>query len=308
MGVAGAMGHAAAARALEDADLVLVVGTRLPVLVRQGLEPVLREKRLLVVGSQKPFVSSAQTLHLRGDVGATLELLASGGRAAGASTSDTRAAVTAPPRPFEPSAEGALSAEAALATIDRAVPDDAVVIVDAGNTGASAIHHLRAPSRGRFLVAMGMAGMGYAFGAAIGAAYATRKRCVVVAGDGAFFMHGLDVHTAVEHDLPITYVVLNNRAHGMCLVRERLLLGENAGYNSFRASHLGAGMRAMFPSLPSADCTTAARLDRLLRAAMTARGPSFIGIELDEVEVPPFAAFRDVAPKVNTVPREASRA
>ena len=73
---------------------------------------------------------------------------------------------------------------------------------------------------------MGMAGMGYAFGAAIGAACATGRRCVVLAGDGAFFMHGLEIHTAVEHALPITYIMLNNSAHGMCLVRERLLLGE----------------------------------------------------------------------------------
>jgi len=203
-----------------------------------------------------------------------------------------------------PDGAARLSSAMALRAVDRAVPGEAVVLVDAGNTGTCAIHYLHAPSRGRFLVAMGMAGMGYAFGAATGAALATGGRVVVVAGDGAFFMHGLEIHTAVEHRLPITYVVLNNRAHGMCLVRERLFLGENAGYNSFRPSHLGAGLAAMFPGLPSADCATYGRLEELLQAAMATAGPSFIGVELDEVEVPPFAAFQEHAAHLKTVPRE----
>ena len=114
--------------------------------------------------------------------------------------------------------------------------------------------------------------MGYSFGAAVGAAFATGQRCMVLAGDGAFFMSGLDVHTAIEHQLPITYLIFNNRAHGMCLVRERLLLGENAGYNSFRRSHLGAGLGAMFPGLVACDCQTeASSAEALDRAAQSAR-------------------------------------
>jgi acetolactate synthase-1/2/3 large subunit len=200
--------------------------------------------------------------------------------------------------------EARLTMAVAFRVIDRLLPEDCVVIVDAGNTGASAIHHIRAPSRGRFLVAMGMAGMGYAFGAAVGATFATGKRAVVVAGDGAFFMHGMDVHTAVEYELPITYVVANNRAHGMCLVRERLLLGENAGYNVFRSSHLGAGVGSMFPGIAAADCASVEDLTSLFASAMDRVGPSFIGVDLEEVEVPPFVAFQERAPGVRVVRRE----
>jgi len=178
------------------------------------------------------------------------------------------------------------------------------VIVDAGNTGASSVHCLPAPREGRWLLAMGMAGMGYSFGAAIGAACATGRRCMVLAGDGAFFMNGLDIHTALEHRLPITYLIFNNRAHGMCLVRERLLLGENAGYNAFRRSHIGAGLGAMFPELGAWDCRTGAELQRALQTADSRSGPCVIGIELEDVEVPPFAAFSQVAGgKVTTVSR-----
>jgi acetolactate synthase-1/2/3 large subunit len=154
------------------------------------------------------------------------------------------------------------------------------------------VHHLRAPRDGHWLLAMGMAGMGYSFGAAVGAHFATGRRCTVLAGDGAFFMHGLDLHTAVEHQLPISYVIFNNKAHGMCVVREQLLLGEESGYNRFRPSHLGAGLRAMFPGLHACDCATLTELKKALEQAFSIDGPSVVAVELPAVEIPPFLAFQ----------------
>jgi acetolactate synthase-1/2/3 large subunit len=108
-------------------------------------------------------------------------------------------------------------------------------------------------------------------------------------------MHGLELHSAVEHDLPITFLVLDNAAHGMCLVREQLLLGENSGYNVFRRSRLGAGLRAMFPGLRAVDCGSAEELERALAECRDVSGPCFVCAQLPEVEVPPFAAFRSAA-------------
>ena len=48
------------------------------------------------------------------------------------------------------------------------------MFADAGNTGAAAVHHLPVPGDGRFVVALGMGGMGYSFGAGIGSAFARR--------------------------------------------------------------------------------------------------------------------------------------
>jgi acetolactate synthase-1/2/3 large subunit len=313
VGVSGAMGDAAVPRAIRDARLVIAVGTRLPVLAREGLEEPLREKKLLSVGSDRSFVSAAATVHLPGDLSTTLRAL--GGRHAALSPlrparprRDTLAALAPESLQVAPVASRPLTVAAVVRSIERFLPEDGVVLLDAGNTGAAAMHHLRAPHGGRWLVAMGMAGMGYTFGAATGAAFTTGKRCIVIAGDGAFFMHGLEIHTAVEHSLPITYVILNNRAHGMCLVRERLLLGENGGYNGFRPSHIGAGLAAMFPGLCAADCRTESEFERLLAVSMAKLGPSVLCAELDEVEVPPFSAFQERAPSTVTVPREVPHA
>jgi acetolactate synthase-1/2/3 large subunit len=187
---------------------------------------------------------------------------------------------------------GTLDSASALRVVDAALPEGSVVLVDAGNTGATAAHLVRAPQSGRFLLALGMAGMGYSFGGAVGAALASERRCFVLAGDGAFYMHGLELHTAVEHRLPITYVVFDNRAHGMCLVRERLLLETDAGYNSFAPASLAAGVGAMFKGLPASTCRTAAELERALALSVADSGPAFVSVELGDVEVPPFVAFQ----------------
>jgi acetolactate synthase-1/2/3 large subunit len=258
----------------------------MPLLARMGIESLLNDKVVLSVGAEAPFVRAGELLTLvgplRGLVGALVSQLSPAGER------------PAPPsdEPAQAAPAGPLRTASVMSALQRALPAGATVVVDAGNTGACAVHHLAAPPDGRWLLAMGMAGMGYAFGAAVGASLATGRRCVVVAGDGAFFMHGLEIHTALEHALPITYLLLNNRAHGMCLVRERLLLRDDGGYNSFGPSHLGAGLSAMFPGLPAWDCADVAAIESALVRAFAHPGPSVVSVDLPEVEVPPFVAFR----------------
>jgi acetolactate synthase I/II/III large subunit len=293
LGVAGAMGHARVLEALQAAAVCVLVGTRLPWLARHGLEPLLAQKVVLSLGQGVPFIAPL-SLHLdacpRALCAALLERLPPAPEA-GTPSALRREACDQPtePRPVR------FDMQTVLARLERELEDGGVVLADAGNTGASTVHHLRAPRAGRWLLAMGMAGMGYSFGAAIGAACATGKRCLVCAGDGAFFMHGLEVHTAVQHSLPISFVVFDNRAHGMCLLRERLLLGEEHGYNRFARAHLGAGLAAMFPGLPSHDCASLDELDRALAMTRDASGPVLLSIELPEVETPPFAALEAAA-------------
>jgi acetolactate synthase-1/2/3 large subunit len=198
----------------------------------------------------------------------------------------------------------------AMAVLDDALPDGADIVVDAGNTGAAAIHYLAARRGGRFAVALGMGGMGYSFGAGIGMAFGRansgrpRGRTVVIAGDGAFFMHGMEVHTAVQYRLPVTFVLFNNNAHAMCVTREQLFYDDLYSYNRFRPSRLGAGLAAMFPGLTSVDVTDLNGFAAAMPAALDADGPAVVSIECAADEIPPFAPFLTQAPVKATVPDE----
>jgi acetolactate synthase-1/2/3 large subunit len=289
------MGHPSAARRLGEAGAVLLVGTSLPQVARAGLDGLLRSKPVISVHFEPSFVDDAP-LELIGAIGPILRELGQGVTA----RSQARAR---PPREYLPEAflpgaeRRAMSFRQALATLAPHLPAGANLFVDAGNTGASAVHFLDTPRGGRHVVALGMGGMGYTFGAGIGAAFANGRRTYVLAGDGSFFMHGLEIHTAVQHALPVTFVVFNNDAHAMCHARERLYYGDRYDYNRFRPSDLAGGVAAMYPTLRVHHARHALALGDGLRDERGRSGPSFFCVDVDPAEVPPFSPFLEALPK-----------
>ncbi|WP_406267941.1 thiamine pyrophosphate-binding protein [Nocardia sp. NBC_00881] len=292
-GVAGTMGHPELIVAVRSAALCLLVGTQLPVTARSALDGL--DGTLASIGVAPPYPPAIHATST--DLSRTLSDLADElDTGATASERDHAAPPPTPLRVPESSGPG-LRYRDLVETIDAALPDGTDVFADAGNTGASVVHHLRVPRGGRFTVALGMGGMGYAFGAGIGSAFARHRtasgvrRTVVIAGDGAFFMHGMEVHTAIEHALPITFIVLNNNAHGMCVTREQLYYRDRYSFNRFQPAHIGKGVGSMFPGLSTFSVGDADELADALRRCWETEGPSFLSIDCDADEIPPFLPF-----------------
>ncbi|GIE86024.1 thiamine pyrophosphate-binding protein [Actinoplanes regularis] len=285
VGVAGVMGHPSVMDCLRRADVCLLAGTRLPMLARGGLDDALAGTRVISVDPEPPFVPAVA---VRGPVRPALHAIADR-LGTGARRCPEHAGPV--PLPAPPARGRGTSYAEAVAAVAEALPEDAHVFIDAGNAAATAIHLLPAPRHGRFVVAVGMGGMGYAFGAGIGAALGSGRRTYVLAGDGAFFMHGMEVHTAVEYDAPVTFVVFNNNAHAMCVTREQLFYGDTYTYNMFRPAYLAAGMGAAFPTLDVTRAGNAAQLRRALLRSNCRRGPAFVSLDFDVREIPPFLPF-----------------
>ncbi|WBB81393.1 thiamine pyrophosphate-binding protein [Micromonospora sp. WMMD882] len=289
VGVAGVIGHPSVTDALRGARLCVLVGTRLPVMARGGLDALLTGTELICFGAEPAY--AAHALHVDGDLRAELR----------AAVDRLRAHRPTPPAPTRPDlrflsvppfeGEGVLRLREAVDAIDAAVPDGATVVADAGNSAASVIHYLATPRDGRFIVALGMGGMGHSLGAGIGAAFGTGRRSFVVIGDGGFLMHGMEIHTAVEHDLPVTFVVVNNNAHGMCVTREQLYYEDAYTFNEFRPTDLAAGIRGMFPGLPVTHARTPDELRQALTDQVATRSPAVVCIDVSPREIPPFVPF-----------------
>ena len=97
--------------------------------------------------------------------------------------------------------------------------DDAVYVADVGQNQiwSTAFYDIR--DKGRFLTSGGMGTMGYSIPAAMGARIADPGRQVVaVCGDGAFQMSMMELGTMAQHDIRIKIVVMRNNYLGM--VRE----------------------------------------------------------------------------------------
>ena len=312
LGVTGVMGHPGVADAVAASAVCLVVGTRLSVTARAGLDDALAAVRTVSMGSAPPYLACTHvhTDDLRGSLTMLTRALSGPGRARGLRVPDFVADAELSPPSF---AGTGVRYRDAMVVLDRVLPDGTDIVVDAGNTGAAAIHHLPVRRDGRFAVALGMGGMGYSFGAGIGMAFGRAmnrgldgpsRRTVVIAGDGAFFMHGMEVHTAVQYRLPITFVLFNNNAHAMCVTREQLFYDDLYSYNRFAPSQLGTGLAAMFPGLSSIDVADIDALPEALERALAVDGPSVVSVECSADEIPPFAAFLNQQPTNNVVEQQ----
>lgn len=102
--------------------------------------------------------------------------------------------------------------------LSEAMKDDAVYVADVGqNQIWSCNYHI--VKDGRFLTTGGMGTMGYSIPAAMGAKLADRDRQVVaVCGDGSFQMSMMELATMRQFNIPVKIIVLKNNYLGM--VRE----------------------------------------------------------------------------------------
>ncbi len=105
-----------------------------------------------------------------------------------------------------------------ITMLSHKLPEDAVYVADVGqNQIWSCGYHV--VKKGNFLTSGGMGTMGYSIPAAMGAKVAAPDRTVVaVCGDGSFQMSMMELATLQQHHIPVKIIVLKNGYLGM--VRE----------------------------------------------------------------------------------------
>ncbi|CUH76333.1 thiamine pyrophosphate-binding protein [Tropicibacter naphthalenivorans] len=107
---------------------------------------------------------------------------------------------------------GDLALGEVMAFLNDALPDDTVICNGAGNY-ATWVHRFYQFTKFGTQAAPTSGSMGYGVPAAVGAARLGR-RAVAFAGDGCFLMHGQEFATAVQYDLPILVIVIDNGMYG----------------------------------------------------------------------------------------------
>ncbi len=105
-----------------------------------------------------------------------------------------------------------------IAMLSNEMKEDAVYVADVGqNQIWSCNYHI--VKQGRFLTSGGMGTMGYSIPAAMGVKRGDMSRQVVaVCGDGSFQMSMMELATIMQHHIPVKIIVLKNNYLGM--VRE----------------------------------------------------------------------------------------
>ncbi len=107
--------------------------------------------------------------------------------------------------------------------LGRYLTADDVVVSDTGCPLAWAMQTL--PFKGRFIHAFNQTPMGYGLGAAIGVAGEHKGRVVLLTGDGGLSECITEFATIRKHNLNIKTILFNNRGHAMCRQTQKQWLG-----------------------------------------------------------------------------------
>jgi acetolactate synthase-1/2/3 large subunit len=220
-------------RALEEADLVLVVGCRLDEVTTQGYRYPRAGAVVIQIDKDPGEVGAVVPVEqgIVADPGAALSALvtqAPSPRPARDWTAAHRAYLDSSSIP-EPRTTSGIDPARVVAALREVLPEDAVLTNDAGNFSGF-LHRYWRYNRPRTQLAPANGAMGYGVPAAVAAKLAAPERSVVACcGDGGFLMTGQELETAVRYGTPILAVVFRNGMHGTIAMHQARELGRTAG-------------------------------------------------------------------------------
>jgi acetolactate synthase I/II/III large subunit len=170
-----------------------------------------------------------------------------------------------------------------------AAPPGSIATVDAGAHMLPAMSLWPVEEVDEALISSGLATMGYAVPAAIGASLARPgRRVVCFTGDGGLAMSLGELETIVRLDLPITIVVFNDSRLSLIAIKARPSGHGGEGATSYRDVDF-ATVAAGY-GMPSHRAATADELDAALASALTCHGPTLVDVRVDPSGYPQILA------------------
>ena len=232
-GPLGYQGSKAAMRILAQADVVLVLGSRLGpfgTLPQYGIEYWPKGAKIIQVDADHRVLGLVKGVDVavHGDAkGAAREILArleqgNAAIAARGNAASRLAEIERQKQAWAQELEGMSSSQGspiaprrALRELARALPRGSMVTTDIGNVCSVANSYLEFEEAPSFFAAMSFGNCGYAFPTAMGAKVARPDRpAVAYVGDGAWGMSLNEVLTCVRENIPAVAVVFNNGQWG----------------------------------------------------------------------------------------------
>jgi len=304
LGMQGMHGHYASSMSMHNADVIVSLGVRF---------------NDRVTGNRTKFAVGTKIVHidvdgselnktvnsvcgLRGDVKLTLQkllpILNEGTRR------DWMTKVNAFRKEEEKyldNREG-LTPRRAILTLNKYLGDNTAVCTDVGQHQMWSAQSINFKTPRRFASSGGLGTMGYGFGAAIGAAYGTGERSVLITGDGSFGMNLNELATAVRYNVPVVVIIMNNGVLGMVRQWQTLFYDKHYSNSVLERKTDFAAFAKSFGADGEA-VTTPDELDKALEKAFKTEGPYIIDCKIGKDEfvlpmLPPGGSMDDIITKL----------
>jgi acetolactate synthase-1/2/3 large subunit len=170
----------------------------------------------------------------------------------------------------------------------RRLPQESRFFIDNSNSVPWSIHYFFHSRPECYHLSIEFASMAWAIGAAIGAAFGdSRAPSVCITGDGCYLMSGQEITVAVERQLPVLFVVLNDRAYGLIRHAHRMLGKEPV---DFTIPPVDFVMMARSAGAQAHAIREAKDFDRIDWQALALRkNPTLLDVMIDPEARPPLA-------------------
>ena len=311
-GVFGFAGHYMAnAVLLDEPDIVLAIGTSLGEWVSAAwCNTVLNDRLVHIDASEEHLERSPMAMmHVRGRISSVferlLEMLDPQQTPVPIRSAIDQLTMLREPDKFQSDAVP-IKPQRLMRELSRRCPPNSCFVADAGNSTPWAIHYLELQSDRRALsqqriesrpnsrrrtggwlrVVMDFAPMGWAIGAAVGIAFGNRGNPVIcLTGDGSYLMNGQEITVALEANLTVIFVILNDSALGMVKHGQRLAGAEPICHTLPTIDYT---LQAQSMGIPGHIIRSADDFDAIdFPAILRRQGPTLLDIRIDGEEVPP---------------------
>ena len=287
LGLLGMHGGYVTNKAVDDADVLVAIGTRFSDRVALDTNDFAKKATIIQIDIDLSEINKnvAVDHYVIGDVKTVLQnllpLIKKGDRAEWLKTLDEYKAVDYAPQDDD----SQILPHQLIGAICDMAGEDTVVVTDVGQHrmwSAQYVHHVN--PRG-FLTSGGLGTMGYGYGAAIGAkvALGDSKKVVHITGDGSFHMNLNEACTAVSYNLPVITVIMNNTVLGMVRQWQRCFYGKRfAATDPHRQTNFVKLAEAFGAKGYHAE--TIAEFKDAFAEALKANGPVWIECAIDKDE------------------------
>lgn len=218
--MAGMHGTPAANWAIDEADLIIALGVRFSDRVTGRLSAYAKKAKIIHVDCDAAQIDKNVSVDL-GIIADIKDVLTTvNSRIKSAEHSEWLAKIAgwkkSHPVSWKPMHKGVIMPQQVIESVDKATKGKAVVVTDVGQHQMWATQFFRHNRARHFISSGGMGTMGFGIPAAIGAAFGASEHPVVaICGDGGAQMTFEEIVVAVEHKLPVTFIVINNGCLGM---------------------------------------------------------------------------------------------
>ncbi len=282
LGMLGMHGTRAANMAVQESDLLIVIGARFDDRATGKLAEFAPLARVVHIDADRAEIGKLRTADVAvpGDLEPALKQLA-------AASSDCepwrrhcrRMRDASRPRYDAPGAD--IYAPALLKKLSEMAPRDAIVACDVGQHQMWVAQHWQHSHPRNHLTSGALGTMGFGLPAAMGAQFAEPDRCVVlVSGDGSFMMNVQELATVARCRLPIKMVLLDNQALGMVRQWQELFFHERYSEIDLSDNPDFAALTRVF-GIPAIHIDRRDHVNDALKELLATPGPALLHVAID---------------------------